>query len=61
MKLLTSIRQHKTELQNHYEILHLAVFGSCARDEQKPDSDILVKLGNKPLGLNYFLKVAIGK
>ncbi|MDM8568323.1 nucleotidyltransferase family protein [Thiotrichales bacterium HSG1] len=55
-EIIDILRQHKTELQNHYGILYLAVFGSCARGEQKPDSDIdiLVKLGNKPLGLKYF-------
>ncbi|MDM8564140.1 nucleotidyltransferase family protein [Candidatus Halobeggiatoa sp. HSG11] len=55
-EIITTLRKHKTQLQNRYGILQLAVFGSCARGEQRPDSDIdiLVQLGDEPLGLRYF-------
>jgi predicted nucleotidyltransferase len=55
-EIIETLRQHKTHLQKRYDIRRLAVFGSRARNEQHADSDIdiLVQLGNKPLGLQYF-------
>ncbi len=54
--ILAILRQHKTRLQSRYGIRRLAVFGSRIRDDQRPDSDIdiLVELGDKPLGMAYF-------
>ena len=56
LDILTTLRQHKSRLQDRYGIRRLAVFGSYARGEQKLDSDIdiLVELGEKPLGMAYF-------
>jgi len=55
-EIIDILRQHKAQLQSRYGIVRLAVFGSRARYEQRPDSDIdiLVQLGNKKLGLHYF-------
>lgn len=55
-EIIDTLRQHKMELKHRYDIRRLAVFGSRARNEQRADSDIdiLVQLGDKPLGLKYF-------
>ena len=57
--ILSSLRRNKARLQSQYGIHRLAVFGSYARGEQTVDSDIdiLVELGDKPLGLAYFSMV----
>ncbi len=53
--ILATLRHHKPRLQSRYGIRRLAVFGSRARGSPGPDSDIdiLVELGEKPLGLAY--------
>ena len=58
-QILSCLRRHKADLQSKYGIHRLAVFGSYARGEQTSDSDIdiLVELGDKPLGLAYFSMV----
>lgn len=38
--ILTFLRTHKTELQNRFGVLRIGLFGSYARDEQSPDSDV---------------------
>ena len=38
--ILTFLRTHKTELQNRLGVLRIGMFGSYARDEQRPDSDV---------------------
>ncbi|SEH06053.1 nucleotidyltransferase family protein [Candidatus Venteria ishoeyi] len=57
--ILRILRVHKKQLQAHYGIRRLAVFGSRARGEQDSESDIdiLVELGDTPLGLRYFALV----
>ena len=58
-EVLFTLQRNKARLQSQYAIYGLAVFGSYARGEQTPDSDIdiLVELGKKPLGLAYFAMV----
>ena len=34
------LRKHKKELSDKYSIKEIGIFGSYARDEEKPDSDI---------------------
>lgn len=48
------LRQHKAELQKKYPIYNIGVFGSYARGEQTPDSDvdILVEIHPK-IGLQF--------
>ena len=55
-QILATLHSHATELQQRYGIRRLAVFGSFARGEQRDDSDIdiLVELGDQPLGMRYF-------
>lgn len=38
--ILIFLRTHKTELHNRFGVLRIGLFGSYARDEQRPDSDI---------------------
>jgi len=54
-EILRILREHKEELAQRYGVQEIAVFGSYARGEQTPlsDVDILVTLG-KPLGLRFF-------
>lgn len=54
--ILRILRKHQKQLQMHYGIRGLAVFGSRARGEHHPQSDIdiLVELGDTPLGIRYF-------
>ncbi|MCS7301721.1 MAG: nucleotidyltransferase family protein [Fimbriimonadales bacterium] len=49
------LRQHMDELRERYGVKSLRIFGSYARGEQTPESDvdILVEL-EKPIGLRYF-------
>ncbi|MDD2815799.1 MAG: nucleotidyltransferase family protein [Thiotrichaceae bacterium] len=59
MKTLAQIQQtlrhYQSELKNKYGIERLAIFGSYARQEQTEESDIdiLVELGQQPLGMRY--------
>lgn len=59
MKTLAQIQQllqhYQPELKNKYGIERLAIFGSYARQEQTEESDIdiLVELGQQPLGMRY--------
>lgn len=57
--IIATLRQHRPELQSRYGVRRLAVFGSYARGEQGPNSDIdiLVTLGDKPLGMGYLALV----
>jgi len=54
-EILRILREHKGELAQRYGVQELAIFGSYARKEQTPisDVDILVTL-RKPLGLRFF-------
>ncbi len=56
-RVLACLKQHQTELQR-MDVASLAVFGSVARDEAGPDSDVdlLVKFA-RPVGLFRFLEV----
>ena len=54
-EILRILREHKEDLAQRYGVQEIAVFGSYARGEQTPlsDVDILVTL-RKPLGLRFF-------
>jgi predicted nucleotidyltransferase len=51
-QILSQLRRHFPELQKEFGVMHLSLFGSVARDEAGPDSDVdvLVELG-RPTGL----------
>ncbi len=38
--ILETLRRHKTEFAERYGVVALGVFGSVARDEAGPDSDV---------------------
>ncbi|GIV10392.1 MAG: hypothetical protein KatS3mg019_2483 [Fimbriimonadales bacterium] len=49
------LRQHQHELRERYGVKSLRIFGSYARGEQTPESDIdLLAELDKPLGLRFF-------
>jgi predicted nucleotidyltransferase len=61
------IKTSKQFLQEQYGIEKIGIFGSFARNEQQDtsDIDILIELGNKPIGLEfmdikYFLEERLG-
>jgi predicted nucleotidyltransferase len=65
-QILTIIRNEKPYLQKHFGLLSIGLFGSFARDEQQPESDIdlLVEL-SKPsfdslAGLQIYLEKSLG-
>ena len=65
-RILTIIRNEKPYLQKHFGLLSIGLFGSFARDEQHPESDIdlLVEL-SKPsfdslAGLQIYLEKSLG-
>ncbi|MDX9990617.1 MAG: nucleotidyltransferase family protein [Anaerolineales bacterium] len=51
-EVLSILHKHEDELREKYGVESLALFGSMARDEACPDSDVdlLVKF-NRPVGL----------
>ena len=38
--ILAFLSTHKAELKNRFGVLRIGLFGSYARDEQRPDSDV---------------------
>ena len=48
------IRELKPELENRFHVKNIGLFGSAARDEMRPDSDIdiLVEFA-EPVGFEY--------
>ena len=52
--VLTILRKHKPDLQKRYPLASIELFGSYARNEQTPDSDIdiLVEF-NQPVGYEF--------
>ncbi|GBC92393.1 hypothetical protein HRbin15_00863 [bacterium HR15] len=49
------LRAHQAELRERYGVRSISIFGSYARGEQTPESDVdlLVEL-EKPIGLRFF-------
>ena len=65
--VLRVLSEHRAEL-NHAGVLALACFGSVARDEARPDSDIdlLVEFAGRPsfaryMDLKFFLEGLLGR
>jgi uncharacterized protein len=56
-QVLTRLREHRAELER-MDVASLAVFGSVARDEAGPDSDVdvLVEFA-RPVGIFRFLEL----
>jgi predicted nucleotidyltransferase len=53
-EVLATLRKHKPELQKKYPLASVELFGSYARNEQTPDSDIdiLVEF-SEPVGYEF--------
>jgi uncharacterized protein len=53
-EVLATLRKHKPELQKKYPIASLELFGSYARNEQTPESDMdfLVEF-KEPVGIEF--------
>ena len=53
-EVLQKLREHKPELQRKYPVSQLGVFGSYARGEATPESDIDIAVEiTGPMGLNF--------
>ena len=65
-QILTIIRNEKPYLQKHFGLLSIGLFGSFARDQQQPESDIdlLVELSEASFdalaGLQIYLEERLG-
>ena len=59
-KALEKLKKHFPELQAHFGVAHLAVFGSVARDEARPESDVDILVEFAPeahVGLFGFVRL----
>jgi hypothetical protein len=69
MKILALLRQHEPVLKKQYGIAKIGVFGSFARGEERPDSDIDVLVafreGEKTfdnfMGIKFYLEDLFGR
>ena len=53
-EILSLLVQNKTELENRFKVRRLALFGSYARGDQKPDSDVDILVDIDPsIGLDF--------
>ena len=53
-EILTILRKHKPELQRKYPLSNIELFGSYARNEQNPESDIDVMVEfSEPIGIEF--------
>ena len=67
-EILKTLRAHRDELRKRFGVKSLAVFGSVARGEARPDSDvdILVEFEGRAtfdryMGLKFFLEDLLGR
>lgn len=52
---IEKLKRHFPELRDNYGVVHLSVFGSVARDEAGPESDVdLLVEFDQPIGLRFF-------
>jgi len=52
-EIINFLRDHREEFQKRYQISKMALFGSCARDENREESDIDIAIETKLS--DYFL------
>ena len=53
-EILSLLVQNKSELENRFKVRRLALFGSYARGDQKPDSDVDILVDIDPsVGLEF--------
>ena len=52
--ILSVLVQNKSELENRFKVRHLGIFGSYARGDQRPDSDVDILVDIDPsVGLEF--------
>ena len=57
-EILLKLHQQSRELELHYGVSALFLFGSVARDEARPDSDVdLLVEFEQPVGLFQFIEL----
>jgi hypothetical protein len=69
MKTLALLRQHEPVLKKQYGVAKIGIFGSFARGEERPDSDIDVlvafRKGEKTfdnfMGIKFYLEDLFGR
>ena len=53
-EILSVLVQNKSELENRFKVRRLAIFGSYARGDQRPDSDVDILVDIDPsVGLEF--------
>ena len=53
-EILSLLIQNKSELENRFKVRRMALFGSYARGDQKPDSDVDILVDIDPsVGLEF--------
>ena len=59
-QIIAKLRELKPKLERDSHVSAIAIFGSFARDEARPDSDldILVEFGNKTPGMFGFIELS---
>lgn len=56
--VLRILKKQRKELEEHFNVASLSLFGSVARDEADADSDVdLLVEFNKPVGLFQFIEL----
>jgi predicted nucleotidyltransferase len=56
--ILRILRENRPELRSRYHVASLSLFGSYARDEARPDSDVdLLVEFSQPIGLFEFIEL----
>ena len=65
--IIAILTQHKPELQRRFGVLHMALFGSRARDHAREDSDVDVLIGfdgpassARFFGVQFYLEDLLG-
>ncbi|HET7036309.1 MAG TPA: nucleotidyltransferase family protein [Thermomicrobiaceae bacterium] len=62
-EVLAILTAHRDELRETYGVKSLALFGSAARDEAGPDSDVdlLDEFDRRPVGLFEFINLKMAR
>lgn len=67
-RILELLMQHKPELERRYGVVGLALFGSGARDEARPESDVDVLVSfdgpatsRRYFGVQFYLEDLLGR
>jgi hypothetical protein len=57
-EVISILKSHRKELEEHFNVSSLSLFGSVARDEASADSDVdLLVEFSRPVGLFQFIEL----